>query len=288
MPAAPIRPERVEFTGDAGRIVGDRWVVPNSLGTVILLHGGGQTRNSWHRAGDRLSAEGWTTVSLDSRGHGESDWAADGDYSGSALVGDLRRVIASLNGSPPVLVGASMGGSTSLIAAGQYPGLARGLVLVDIVPRVELAGAERIGAFMQLGQDGFDSLEDVAAAIQAYNPHRKRPATPDGIKKNVRLRADNRWYWHWDPRLMERGSEPSRDLAYEQRVEAARAISIPTLLVRGKESDIVSDEGVREFLELIPAARFIDVSNAGHMVAGDDNDVFGSAVAEFLRDLPPV
>lgn len=250
---------------------------------MVLLHGGGQTRHSWSRTGQRLGADGWTALSFDSRGHGESGWAPDQDYSLDALVSDLRAVLAELD-VRPVLVGASMGGNTALVAQGEHSDLARGLVLVDIVPRIEAAGVARITAFMNARPDGFESLEEVAEAVHAYNPHRARPPAPEGLRKNVRQRADGRWYWHWDPAFLLGGDEPARAERFERVAAAARAITVPTMLVRGKQSDIVSDEGVAEFLRLIPGSRHVDVSATGHMVAGDDNDAFTSTVLAFLAD----
>jgi pimeloyl-ACP methyl ester carboxylesterase len=60
-------------------------------------------------------------------------------------------------------------------------------------------------------------------------------------------------------------------------------IRVPTLLVRGLLSDIVTEEGVQEFLRAIPGSRLIDVGDAAHMVAGDQNDVFSNAVVDFLE-----
>jgi pimeloyl-ACP methyl ester carboxylesterase len=199
-----------------------------------------------------------------------------------ALVADLRFVAATLD-QPPVMVGASMGGSTALVGQGEHPELAKALVLVDIVPRIEPAGVARIHEFMNSRPDGFASLEEVAEAVHAYNPHRKRAPTPEGLRKNVRQREDGRWYWHWDPAFLLGGDEPARAERTERLAAAARAVRVPTLLVRGKQSDIVSDEGVAELKEMIPDARFVEVSDAGHMVAGDDNDVFTANLIEFLE-----
>ncbi|WP_245607040.1 alpha/beta fold hydrolase [Pseudonocardia spinosispora] len=276
---------RVEYHSDGLTLVGDLWRTDEPRGTVVLLHGGGQTRHSWSRTGQRLGSHGWNALSLDCRGHGESGWAPDHDYSLDALVADLRAVVAQL-GTRPVLVGASMGGNTSLVAQGEHPGLARALVLVDIVPRIEPKGVARIAAFMTARPDGFESLDEVAEAVHAYNPHRARPASPEGLRKNVRQHSDGRWYWHWDPAFVLGGDEPARAERFERVASAARAITVPTMLVRGRQSDIVSDEGVAELLEMIPHARSVDVGNAGHMVAGDDNDLFTGSLADFLAGLP--
>lgn len=274
-------PSAIRVRSGALELVGDHWRAGAPKGTVLLLHGGGQRRHSWRRTGAWLAEAGWSAYAFDARGHGDSDRAADGDYSLSALVADLRAIIGRL-GEAPVLVGASMGGMTSLIAEGEHGPLARALVLVDIVPRVEPEGAAKIQAFMASAPDGFATLEEAADAIAAYNPHRLRPKSLDGLRKNLVQGEDGRWRWHWDPRFLGRGTEPEREIRYERAVAAARNISVPTLLVRGGQSDLVSPEGVAEMRELIPHAQFVEVGAAGHMIAGDDNDVFTSELLAFL------
>lgn len=269
-------------------LVTDRWEPPGApVGSVLLLHGGGQTRHSWQATGRRLAERGWTTYALDARGHGESDWAPDGDYSTAAHADDIAAVAAKLD-DPPVLVGASMGGLAALAAQAADPDLARALVLVDITPTSEPAGIEHIHRFLRQGLDGFDTLDDVLAAVIAYNPNRQRPPRKEGLKKNLRER-DGRWYWHWDPRLIEEDDYrvESEAMRAEAARDQARRITVPTLLIRGAQSDIVGDEGVEELLELIPGARHVDVSGAGHMVGGDDNDVFTGELLKFLVGLRP-
>jgi pimeloyl-ACP methyl ester carboxylesterase len=281
--------ERVEYRGEGVTLVGDRWEADPSVagsprGAVVLLHGGGQTRHSWSRTGQRLARDGWTVVAYDTRGHGDSGWSPDGVYTLDVLIADLKAVLATLD-TKAVLVGASMGGATSLAAQGEDPDLAEALVLVDIVPRIEPEGVRRITGFMRGRPEGFATLDEVADAVAAYNPHRARTPNPDGLRKNVRLREDGRWYWHWDPAFLLNDDDPKRELRTERIVEAARNVRVPTMLVRGRQSDIVSEAGAAELLELIPGARFVDVKDAGHMVAGDDNDVFTASLAEFLDDV---
>lgn len=279
----------IRFEHQGLTLVGDRWDPASgaSLGVVLLLHGGGQTRHSWKNTGVRLAGAGWTAIAMDTRGHGDSSWSPDGDYSLDALIGDLVATVAVI-GEPPVLVGASMGGYTSMVALGENPGLGRGLVLVDIVPRVESTGSARIGEFMRAGFDGFSSLEDVAATISSYTPQRKRALNLEGLKKNVRLRQDGKWHWHWDPRVMQRSEEePTRNPrdsveAIERALKAVAATREPIMLVRGLHSDIVSDAGVLELREAVPDLEYVQVANAAHMIAGDDNDVFAANLLDFL------
>lgn len=282
--------ERVRFDGAGVRLTGDRWPArldgaETPRGTVLLLHGGGQTRHSWFRTAEAVAAAGWTSIALDARGHSDSEWAADGDYSVDAMVDDLAAVVEQL-GDRPVLVGASMGGMTSLVGQGERGDLARALVLVDIAPSVEPAGVTKIMDFMSANPDGFASLDEVADAVRAYNPHRKRAPSAEGLRKNVRQGPDGRWRWHWDPAFLAKGDEPRRDIDAERSRAAATRIRVPTLLIRGEQSDIVSTAGATELLALVPGSECTDIPGTGHMVAGDDNDVFSRRVIEFLDRLP--
>lgn len=268
---------------------------PDDGPPVLLFPGGGQTRHSWDGTARLLGNKGWRATTVDLRGHGDSAWAPDGDYSLDAFAADVRDVARATGRRPPALVGASLGGISSLIAiaeddqATDRP-VASALVLVDVAPRLEPEGVARIGAFMLSHLDGFASLEDVADAVAAYNPHRPRPSDLSGLRKNVRQREDGRWYWHWDPRFMTPGriDEP-RSIRNEDRLErAAQTLTLPVLLVRGRQSDVLSEAGARNLQALVPHARFVDVAGAGHMVAGDRNDVFNDAVVAFLEETLPV
>jgi len=257
---------------------------------VLLLHGGGQTRHAWGTTLHALAERGWHVYSVDLRGHGESDWSPDGEYGLDAFAADVLAIARSLP-EPPVLVGASLGGLASLLAiadGGARP-VASALVLVDVTPRIEADGATRIRAFMRRDlETGFADLEEAADAIAAYNPHRRRPRNLSGLRKNLRQRPDGRWTWHWDPAFM--AAHPDRSDSrmtpdnFEQLRNAARSLTIPTLLVHGRMSDLVSDDGVRELQALVPHAQIVDVAEAGHMVAGDENDLFNDAVVAFLSE----
>lgn len=281
-----------KFTGHGVTLVGDRWDPPagrTHKGIVLLLHGGGQTRHSWQNTGRRLAEQGWCGITVDARGHGESEWAPDGDYSNETLAADIRCIVDTL-GERPILTGASMGGLASLFAQSHDASLGRALVLVDITPRLESEGIDEVLRFMRSGLDGFDSLDDVLAAVAAHTPNRSRPPRLDSLLKNVR-EVDGRWHWHWDPQFLSRAQgrdgEPGTDAFADHAHEVARRISVPTLLVRGAESRVVSPEGVQEFLQVIPDARYVDITGTGHMVAGDDNDVFSAALLAFIEQLPP-
>ena len=286
MSAVSSTPQTVQFSGvDGITLVADEWNrgadAAAGRPTILMLHGGGQNRFSWKNTGQILADQGFHVVAIDARGHGDSDRAPDADYAIETLTADIMQVLAAIGG-PVVLIGASMGGLTGILAADRAgPEKVTGLVLVDVVPRFEKTGSARIRDFMFSGIDGFDSLEQAADAVAAYLPYRTRPRSPEGRKKNLRLR-DGRWYWHWDPAFMTKpGDDP--ELRTEKFEQAAVDLNIPVLLIRGKLSDVVSPEGVRHFLAEVPNAEFVELSDAGHTAAGDDNDAFSAAVVAFVN-----
>lgn len=285
-PAAAI------FTGAAGnKLAAD--VFGDHGPAVLLLHGGGQTRHAWRKTAEELARTGWTAYALDQRGHGDSDWVADAAYSFPDFASDAKAVARELyrrSQTRPAVIGASLGGIASLLAEGESERsdgdeLFSALVLVDITPRVDRNGVDKVQGFMRAhATGGFATIDDAAQAVADYLPHRPRPKSNEGLKKNLRLSPDGRWRWHWDPNFIDgpRGVGGKRGEIEDLLVEAARRIRIPALLVRGGSSELVQEAHVREFLELVPHAEYVDVSGARHMVVGDRNDDFASAVLDFL------
>lgn len=283
-----IQPRRVTFTGVEGnKIEGD--IYGQGARTALLLHGGGQTRHAWRVSARRLAERGFTAIAVDQRGHGNSAWIDSGAYALEDYGRDaasLARQVEQRFGARPVAIGASLGGLASLLALGQDVCFSA-LVLVDVVPRVEARGVAQVRDFMRARMtEGFGSIEEAADMVAAYMPHRTRPPSTDGLRKNLKQRADGRWYWHWDPRLWDgpRTVNSAGDLLHDRLEQIACGLTLPTLLVRGGSSEIVSVESAEAFRKLMPRAQIVDVSGAGHMVAGDKNDAFAGAILEFLGD----
>jgi hypothetical protein len=276
-------PITVQFRGDGVELIGDEWnrCAPTACPTILMLHGGGQNRFSWKNTGQILADHGFHVVALDARGHGDSARGPAGQYTVDFLARDVAAVLAQI-GRPVTLIGASMGGLTGILAAHRAgPAVVTKLVLVDVVPRFENEGSARIRDFMTRHVHGFDTLEQAADAIADYLPHRRRPRNLDGLTKNLRHR-DGRWHWHWDPAFVTSvGDEPFADVDDLERLTAG--LAIPILLIRGKLSDVVSPAGVQHFLATVPHADFVELPDAGHTAAGDDNDAFSDAVVAFVK-----
>ena len=275
------------FIGVGGVILrADEWVGEGADAhpIVLMLHGGGQTRHSWKSTGAELAAMGYHVIALDSRGHGESDWSTDADYGIQTMATDVMNALSAL-GRPAVLVGASMGGLTSLLVA-QQAGASRvvALILVDVVPRYEKAGSKRVREFMLGGLSGFATLDEAADAVSEYLPHRPRPRSSAGLRRNLCQRPDGRWYWHWDPTFMQHPDDDP-DGRLKQFEDATHAITVPMLLLHGGKSDVVGPEGVTRLLELAPHAQVMDLPTAAHTAAADDNEAFSRAVVTFVSSL---
>ena len=253
---------------------------------LLFAHGFGQTRLAWRRAAEVLAANGFSGTTFDARGHGDSAWnRSDEPYNMEQFVADLTG-LAQAETSSPVLIGASMGGLLGLFAQTHIqPAPFSALVLVDITPRWEAAGVERILGFMTAHPEGFDDLEHAAREIAAYLPHRTERKSPAQLEKLLHHGADGRWRWHWDPRLIDSIGRGGKDQQAEL-IEAARRVAVPTLLISGGRSDLVSQTHVDEFLELVPHAHHVCLPKATHMVAGDDNDAFTRTILDFLVTLP--
>ncbi len=269
-------------------LVADHWTGERE--PIVLAHGGGQTRHSWGATAAALADRGHRVMSIDLRGHGDSQWAANGEYGMHDFVEDHLAVIDWI-GEPVHWVGASLGGSSGLETVGASAEQFISLVLVDITPAPAAAGVDRILTFMaETAASGFADLDEAADAIAVYQPHRRRPADTSGLAKNLRQGGDGRWRWHWDPAFVTSPNSMTQQAGRHARSESiARALTLPTMLVRGRLSDLVTETEAAAFLEMVPHAEYVDVADAAHMIAGDKNDAFMAAVTDFIDQVrqPP-
>ena len=274
------------FTIDAHngmKIMADAWGNPDDK-PILFAHGGGQTRHAWRGAAQVISQRGWYAIAIDMRGHGDSAWDKDGDYQMGTFAKDIIAISKQLK-EKPVLVGASLGGLSGILAeGGSDESVFAALILVDITPRMDQGGVDKIVSFMtDKVEVGFGSIEEAADAIAKYNPTRSRPKNNKGLAKNLRLHDDGRYRWHWDPKFMTGDKRPRSDNYQDRIIGATESLKLPTLLVRGQMSDLVTEEYAQDFLKMVPHAKYTDVKDAGHMIAGDKNDIFTTAVIEFLE-----
>ena len=256
---------------------------------VILLHGGGQTRHAWGETGEKLSQNGFYVLALDLRGHGDSDWHPNGEYGVDNFKKDIVSILKEIK-KPAAFIGASLGGMTSLSIAGD-PELREkcwALVMVDIGLYPNLEGSQEIVEFMHSGSEGFASIEEAAESVANYLPHRKRPRDNRGLEKNLRLKDDGRYYWHWDPRFLDSRPKDIPEDYKEKQKSFAKVVETPTLLIKGAMSNILTQNEVDDFLKVITHSEFVEIKDAAHMVAGDRNDIFAAAAIDFLENHSPL
>ena len=256
------------------------WGTPGQP-VILMLHGGGQQAHSWDFISLPLS-EQYHILALDQRGHGDSDWAADGDYSIEAHQADLDGFVAALDLRDFHLIGHSMGGRNSYVWASRHPATLRSLVIVDTGPVAQSRGRNRIQNFREL-PDELDSFEEFAARVQEYTG-RSREQTLGALQYSIRQRPDGKWSWKYDKLLRTPGRQ-SPAWSESQLWDAVSKIDCPTLITRGGDSDIFADETMRRMQQVIPNCAAVTIPAAGHLVAGDNPAAFLAAVQNFYAGL---
>lgn len=274
----------VELPGDGLTLRADVYG-PVDGPPVLFFHGGGQGRRSWSGAARRIGAAGYRAFSIDLRGHGESGWAADGDYLLDAFARDVEALLDSFD-RPVTLVGASRGGQAALVGGSRRPGKVALVMLADVAPLLRDAGVDAMRSFFAASASGFDTVDDAADAL-AHHLGLPRRRDPTGLAKAMRQGDDGRLYWQWDPRTVspEFLNPPSEGLALEQ---AAIRIKDPVVLVRAELSTIVTDESEALFRQLTPQLEVVLARGVGHMVTGDRNDAFADTLLGHLAHYSPL
>jgi len=287
---------------DAARAVGvifaeeaepeDRTVVANGLRLhyldwgneekppLLLLHGRTQSAHSWDFAALAFRAD-YHVISLNQRGHGESEWAPDGDYTGHAQVQDVAEVVSALGLAPVVVIGHSMGGRNAMVYAGKHPDELRALVVVEMAPARALSEAPRMGIWHLLPTEA-NSLEEYVEAAQRVNPRRTKEQLRGSLRHQLRQFSSGKWSWKWDPILRDTdvGGWSSDELW-----QFTGSIQCPALFVRGGESNLISDETAERITRDMSDAKVLTVADAGHLVPGDKPAAFQQVVQEFLWGL---
>lgn len=250
--------------------------------TVLLLHGFAQTSHAWDLVSLAL-ADRFHVISLDQRGHGDSDWAPDGDYSPEAQQRDLDSVLDHL-GKPQVIpVGLSMGGRNAYLLAARRPSAVKALVTVDTGPRTVRRGRTRIRDFVTM-PDVLDSFEEFVERVHAYVPHRSMEQIRLSLLNNIRETPDGKWTWKYD-RILRDPNYRRPVMDEETAWKAWTSIKCPTLLVRGEESDVLDSETAMEMTRRLPGSREVEIPLAGHLVPGDNPAAFVLSVKPWLESV---
>jgi pimeloyl-ACP methyl ester carboxylesterase len=273
----------VRLRGDGLALAGEAFGDP-AAPPVLFFHGGGQSRSAWRGSARRVAEAGYYGVTFDLRGHGQSDWAADGDYHAAAFGRDVV-ALASQFDRPVTLVGASRGGQAALIGGSACaPGTVRLIMLADVAPDMRDDGVEGIRAFFAESADGFDSLDDAADALSRHlGQPRLHNAAP--LERSMRRDDCGRWHWHWDPGTGRREflHPPSENQAV---IAAAARVTCPVVLIRAEHSHLLTDAGVEHFQTLAPQLDVRWARGARHMFTADRNDAFAAELLDGLAQHP--
>lgn len=251
---------------------------------ILMLHGFGVSGHMFDEFAERMQ-DHYRLIALDQRGHGDSDWAADGDYTRDSFVNDLEAVRGALGIERFVLIGHSMGGLNSVAYANRYPEHVRALVLVDVGPESAKEGVDNIVRFTR-GPDELDFDEFVERAHQ-FNQRRTLENIRERMRHRLRPLENGKWTWKFDKRFREpeSGLRIGSEMTNDETWALFRGVRMPTLLVRGGESDVLNQAVAERAASEMPRATLVVVPGAGHSVPGDNPDAFTAAVREFLGDL---
>ncbi len=249
---------------------------------LLCLHGITQTAHSWDEVAPELAHER-RVLCLDQRGHGDSDWAPDGDYTRQTQAGDVDAITDVLGIQRFLLAGMSMGGINAITFAARHSEKVAALVIVDVSPEIQVRGVENIRNFIQ-ASDELDSFEEFVARAHQFNPRRSLENIRSRLSHNLKQLPNGKWTWKYDKALRspERGFHASALLNLWDDV---RLVRCPTLIIKGGESDILSGESAAKLQAAIPGSRLAEIPGAGHSVMGDNPAAFVAAVREFLRTL---
>ena len=261
---------------------------------LILLHGGRDHCRNWDWTAAALR-DRYHIIAPDLRGHGDSQWSPDGNYSMTGYVYDLAQLVHQQKLAPATIVAHSLGGHIALRYAGIYPEAVSKLVVIEgLGPPPSFFAeqgrkniAERMDAWIreQRALSGrlprrYASIEDAFRRMQEENPHltpaQARHLTEHGVNQN----EDGTYSWKFDNYVR---AWPPYDMRLRDIVFLWSRIACPTLLLYGKESrfgDPAQDGRAQPFQHATVAG----VDGAGHWLHHDRLDVFLRIVREFLGE----
>jgi pimeloyl-ACP methyl ester carboxylesterase len=258
------------------------WGAPDAP-PLVLLHGGHQSAHSWDLVSLHL-AQNYRVLALDQRGHGDSEWPRDAEYSNHNMALDAGAFITELGLQRPILVGHSMGGRNAMLLTKRDPSRLRALAIVDVGPEVSDRGRQVIAGFVQTNQE-FDDLDHFVRNVQQYDPYRPRAHIERTVKYNMLQRADGKFVSKCDATPRRLGLVRGTGLLDNITLEDARAFDLPVLVVRGANSSILAPDAAERFRDALPRGTLVSVPDCGHNVHGQNTLGFIAALGGFLRTL---
>lgn len=250
---------------------------------LFLLHGGNQSAHSWDLVSLHL-ADRYHVFAPDQRGHGDSEWARNCEYSNREMASDAAGLIRTLKLDRPVVIGHSMGGRNTLLLALANPGLCRALVIVDVGPEISDEGRQVIGSFIRSNVE-FDDLDHFVENVRRYDPYRSRDHIERTVKYNLFRRADGKYVSKCDRGPRQLGIHDPHHPDDEISLENVKNLDLPVLVVRGESSNILAPDAAQRFVEALPQGQLVTVAECGHNVHSQNTLGFINVVGKFLSGL---
>ena len=258
------------------------WGAPDAQ-PILLLHGGHQSAHSWDLVSLHL-AQKYRIIALDQRGHGDSEWARNGDYSNLTMAQDAQAFVAAIGLQRPIIMGHSMGGRNTLLMTRMNPEYPGALVIVDVGPETMEAGRKTISSFVKRNEI-FDDLEHFIRNVREYDPYRSREHIERTVKYNMLERADGKYISKCDYRRWRGEIEVHDENRDAISLGDLASFKMPTLVVRGANSNILADDAAERFRDALPKGNLVTVPDCGHNVHSQNTLGFIDAVGKFLSSL---
>ena len=258
------------------------WGAPDAQ-PILLLHGGHQSAHSWDLVSLHL-AQKYRIIALDQRGHGDSEWARNGDYSNLTMAQDAQAFVAAIGLQRPIIMGHSMGGRNTLLMTRMNPEYPGALVIVDVGPETMEAGRKTISSFVKRNEI-FDDLEHFIRNVREYDPYRSREHIERTVKYNMLERADGKYISKCDYRRWRGEIEVHDENRDAISLGDLASFKMPALVVRGANSNILADDAAERFREALPKGNLVTVPDCGHNVHSQNTRGFIDAVGKFLSSL---
>jgi pimeloyl-ACP methyl ester carboxylesterase len=247
---------------------------------LLLLHGGALTAHTWDWVCAELSGR-YRCIALDLRGHGDSEWSPAMDYGTEAHVRDVAGLADALGLERFALVGQSLGAMNGLTYAARHGDRLAALVVVDAAPWVRPDGARRIADFVLMPAE-LDSVEEFVDRAMEFNPRRDPELLRHSLLHNLRRLPSGKWTWKYDRRHLSLPAFEEMSAALAQLDDLLDDVRCPVLVVRGAESDVLTDEDAARLAERLPDGRWARVEDAAHTVQGDNPAGLAAAIHAFL------
>ena len=258
------------------------WGAPDAQ-PILLLHGGHQSAHSWDLVSLHL-AQKYRIIALDQRGHGDSEWARNGDYSNLTMAQDAQAFVAAIGLQRPIIMGHSMGGRNTLLMTRMNPEYPGALVIVDVGPETMEAGRKTISSFVKRNEI-FDDLEHFIRNVREYDPYRSREHIERTVKYNMLERADGKYISKCDYRRWRGEIEVHDENRDAISLGDLASFKMPALVVRGANSNILADDAAERFRDALPKGNLVTVPDCGHNVHSQNTLGFIDAVGKFLSSL---